>query len=257
MKIKCRKCGKGFDPDIYSGICPRCGAYSGFCAEGDSHYAEATAETGGEKKTGSLAVKALCFLLALIPVITVFFYQAMKKEAIQERINPRIAQISPENGNTLVFDQEMFRYPVTVSVLGQERKAPGEFAEEEKALLVIRASAVSGGYNADAQIENVFLEYRYDGRDFYQKPMDFYSMSGINSWPFGMTDSELLPADSYGFGNGEPEEGYWFFGIPGDAENPVLIVEAGIGEGIIFSQGMISLENVPEMSVLRLGEEKE
>lgn len=29
MKIKCKKCGKHFDPDMYSGLCPKCGTYNG------------------------------------------------------------------------------------------------------------------------------------------------------------------------------------------------------------------------------------
>lgn len=29
MKIRCEKCGKRFDPEIYSGLCPKCGAYNG------------------------------------------------------------------------------------------------------------------------------------------------------------------------------------------------------------------------------------
>ena len=29
MKIRCRKCGKKFDADVYSGLCPKCGAYNG------------------------------------------------------------------------------------------------------------------------------------------------------------------------------------------------------------------------------------
>lgn len=29
MKIKCKKCGKNFDPEIYSGLCPKCGTYNG------------------------------------------------------------------------------------------------------------------------------------------------------------------------------------------------------------------------------------
>lgn len=29
MKIKCKKCGKHFDSDIYSGLCPKCGTYNG------------------------------------------------------------------------------------------------------------------------------------------------------------------------------------------------------------------------------------
>ncbi|MBQ7840328.1 MAG: hypothetical protein IJ390_07600 [Lachnospiraceae bacterium] len=29
MKIKCSKCGKNFEPDMYSGLCPKCGTYNG------------------------------------------------------------------------------------------------------------------------------------------------------------------------------------------------------------------------------------
>ena len=29
MKIRCKECGRKFDPEVYSGLCPRCGAYNG------------------------------------------------------------------------------------------------------------------------------------------------------------------------------------------------------------------------------------
>ena len=29
MKIKCKKCGKRFDAEMYSGLCPKCGTYNG------------------------------------------------------------------------------------------------------------------------------------------------------------------------------------------------------------------------------------
>lgn len=306
MKIKCSKCGKRFDLDVYSGICPKCGAYNGVHAEGSDisqylssgysgeeahrqlhkaygdtghdpdahrklhdtydrsygdahpvyagqtdgklHPAGSAVKTARQKKSGYAAVIVLCFLLVLVPAITVYCYQQMKKEIIQERMNVEISQVTAENGNTIVFEQEPFVYPLTVSVAGQERIEPDEFAEEGKVLLVVKVSAASESYNRDAWIENVFLGYRYGGNDCYQKPMDFYSMSEINSWPFGLADSELLSPYSYGFGNGEREEGYWFFVIPQDAENPELIFETATGEGIVFSQGTISLENVPEMT---------
>lgn len=314
MKIKCRKCGKRFDQDIYSGICPKCGVYNGFCEGGSdisqylsSSYSgeeahrqlhedygdkghdgsahrklhdtydrgyetahpvyegqkdtkkqsgELASEPVGRKKNGFTAVKLLCFLLVLAPVVTAFSYQAMKKETLQERLGAEIAQIPAGDGNTLVFDRAPFAYPVTVSVLGQEQEELEEFSEWGKVLLVIKASAVSEGYSGDARIENIFLKYRYEGRECYLKPMDFYSMSEMNAWPFGMANSELLPTVPYGFGNGEKEEGYWFFGIPKGAQNAELLLEAAQGEGIVFLQGTISLENVPEMSVLAKEEEE-
>ncbi|MDO4333882.1 MAG: hypothetical protein Q4C58_14520 [Eubacteriales bacterium] len=277
MKIKCKKCGKRFDWDVYSGICPKCAAYnkthaadSGILQEPAGSYSkeedrrqlhETDGDTGHDagapgRQSGSLAVKILIFLLALIPFLSVICYREIRKETIQERMNAEIIQIVPEEGNTLVFDQPPFLYPVTVSVLGQQREEPEEFEEGNKVLLAVKISAFSEGYNTDAYIRNVFLGYRYEGNDFYQKPMDFYSMSEIDSWPFGMSNSELLPEDGYALGNGEKEEGYLFFGIPKDAREPELILEADRGDGIIFLQGTISLENVPDMSVFaKEGEE--
>ena len=28
MKIKCKNCGKRFDTEMYSGLCPKCGTYN-------------------------------------------------------------------------------------------------------------------------------------------------------------------------------------------------------------------------------------
>lgn len=43
MKIKCSRCGKRFDADMYSGLCPKCGAYNGKHMAG---YEEPQHETG-------------------------------------------------------------------------------------------------------------------------------------------------------------------------------------------------------------------
>lgn len=38
MKIKCKKCGKRFEQDMYSGLCPKCGTYNG------AHMSDGAAE---------------------------------------------------------------------------------------------------------------------------------------------------------------------------------------------------------------------
>ncbi|MDO4293494.1 MAG: hypothetical protein Q4C65_09755 [Eubacteriales bacterium] len=46
MKIKCRKCGKRFDTEMYSGLCPRCGAYNGAHMRDYGAVGSGTAESG-------------------------------------------------------------------------------------------------------------------------------------------------------------------------------------------------------------------
>lgn len=48
MKIRCSRCGKRFDADVYSGLCPKCGAYNGKHMAG---YEEAVNEREKTEKT--------------------------------------------------------------------------------------------------------------------------------------------------------------------------------------------------------------
>lgn len=47
MKIRCSRCGKRFDADVYSGLCPKCGAYNGKHMTG---YEEAERERAESEK---------------------------------------------------------------------------------------------------------------------------------------------------------------------------------------------------------------
>ena len=48
MKIRCSRCGKRFDADVYSGLCPKCGAYNGKHMAG---YEEVVSEREKTEKT--------------------------------------------------------------------------------------------------------------------------------------------------------------------------------------------------------------
>lgn len=38
MKIRCKSCGKHFDPEVYSGLCPKCGTYNRIQGDESSRY---------------------------------------------------------------------------------------------------------------------------------------------------------------------------------------------------------------------------
>ncbi|MFR3251064.1 MAG: hypothetical protein ACLTQL_08405 [Eisenbergiella sp.] len=53
MKIKCSRCGKRFDADMYSGLCPKCGAYNGKHMAGyeEKEAGQKAAETAWQPET--------------------------------------------------------------------------------------------------------------------------------------------------------------------------------------------------------------
>ena len=279
MKIKCKSCGKRFDPEMYSGLCPKCGTYNklpgpedevsrylngGFSGEeahrklhetyGDTGHAKDAHErlhagyqdTGHAKEAGgrrkvSTFTTALVALLFLIPVIFFISFVLFEKKTAQAFVTGDIQEIVPV-GNTLVFSGEPFEEPVTVEVLGVETVREEELNAEGKQLLAVRLRTFCDGYNFDAAVNEAMLEYGQAGKTFYVRPLDSWYAGDYLS-DFGVSEEDMLSI--YGLGHEGEKEGYFLFCIPQNATGLSLLLMAGKGEGesLLFLEGKILLND--------------
>lgn len=299
MKIKCKKCGKHFDPDMYSGLCPKCGTYNGahmadtdvsrylssqvsgeeahrllherYGDEGhnenahrslhetyDAGYEAAHPEHGGQKsrkafdpaenqtrtkkKAPGLTV-ILAVLLGLFPLLSMGFYALWEQQAVLQYLNSPLVQVPLIEEDTLIFQDVLLEAPVQVKVLGMDYIERAEHTREGKMLAAVKVQAGSSAYSFDARVNRVALQYESGGAVCYQQPLDAYYLE-VYLYGLGLTEEDLL--HTYGIGNGEMQEGYFFFCIPVDAQNPALSVMAGEGSGNqkAFMEGTIPLSNV-------------
>lgn len=299
MKIKCKKCGKHFDPDMYSGLCPKCGTYngthmgdsdvsqylsSGYQGEqehiklhevyGDTGHDEmahqnlhetydqgydvahpAYEEIQGDVPFGSVSdmprrkkkrpglTAVLAALLVLLPFLSLGFLRIWEAQAVEKFLTCEIEQVPLENGKTLVFSDELFRSPVEVTVVGMDLIERPEHVKEGKVLAAVRVKASSENYSYDARINKIALKYESGGNSFYQQPLGTYYLE-VYLHGLGLTKDDMLTA--YSLGNGEMQEGYWFFCIPVDAQDLELSIMASKGRGSqeAFLEGTIPLEDV-------------
>lgn len=257
LKIKCKKCGRHFDAEMYSGLCPKCGTYNG------AHRAAAKREEPGltaakrevpvlaaAKRKVSGLTAALAVLLVVVPIVSMVSYRLWERQKIGELLSGEIGQVSLQDGNTLVFSGELFEAPVKVEVLGTGIAKGEELARAGKMLFMVLADASSERYSFDAKLNSVALKYERDGKIFYQEPTDYYDMEDYLP-RLGLTRIELLA--TYGIGNGEEQRGYWIFCVDEDAENPELLLMAQDNGSAVFLEGTIPLESFVSEELL-LGE---
>lgn len=273
MKIKCKKCGKRFELEMYSGLCPKCGTYNGaHMAETDISQYLSSGFSGEEahrnlhnaydrgyeaahpndQQQGALRKgkrswlrPVLVLLIVLIPVITLFSYQLWERKVMKEVLAGDIRHVGLMDGNSLLFADGSFEAPVRVTALSAEYVEPAELEKEDKMLIAVGAKAFSTEYSFDAKVNNIALEYECNGIVSYQSPIDRYYLEEYLPL-LGLTEDDIL--STYGVGNGRSEEGYWFFCVPKNAEAFQLSVMAckGSGNRIVFSEGTIPLEHVSE-----------
>lgn len=222
---------------MYSGLCPKCGTYNGSHME-DSNIREADAVP---KRRRFCLTVVLAALLVIIPLTGTVSYLIWEKQKVRELLSGGIGQVSIQDGNTLIFSDELFDAPVKVTVTGADIIENGELSKVGKVLVAVKAETFSEHYSFDARVSRVALKYECGGNVFYQQALDSYYMEDFLP-ELGLTEEELLP--TYGVGNGDGREGYWFFCMDAGAENPELMLMAGEGSGgdIIFQEGMIPLD---------------
>lgn len=270
MKIRCSRCGKRFDADVYSGLCPKCGAYNGKHMAG---YEEAVNErektektwrqeqqkaeqavsgsrymtdipekpkTTKQKANGSGAGKMLAAAL-LIPVAVALVFQIWKNIYFQERISAA-ENIVRESGDAevTVIEGGNVESPIYTAVLGMEQFSSDEVPEGWHLEGICIASS-SNGYNSREQINDLQLGYEVGDEVFYQKTVSRYDLEYmIDDW--GIDANEILSEFDFNYGE---SLGYLIFMVRDGAENRELILELDDGiSGSVSRQVSIALDDV-------------
>ena len=270
MKIRCSRCGKRFDADVYSGLCPKCGAYNGKHMAG---YEEAVNErektektwrqeqqkaekvvsgsrymtdipekpkTTKQKANGSGAGKMLAAAL-LIPVAAALVFQIWKNIYFQERISAA-ENIVRESGDAevTVIEGGNVESPIYTAVLGMEQFSSDEVPEGWHLEGICIASS-SNGYNSREQINDLQLGYEVGDEVFYQKTVSRYDLEYmIDDW--GIDANEILSEFDFNYGE---SLGYLIFMVRDGAENRELILELDDGiSGSVSRQVSIALDDV-------------
>lgn len=275
MKIRCSRCGKRFDADVYSGLCPKCGAYNGKHMAGyeeavnerektektwrqEQQKAEqavsesrsrtdvpekpkAAKQTAIKQKAGAEGAWKMLAAALLIPVAAVLVFQIWKNIYFQERISAA-ENIVRESGDAevTVIEGGNVESPIYTAVLGMEQFSSDEVPEGWHLEGICIASS-SNGYNSREQINDLQLGYEVGDEVFYQKTVSRYDLEYmIDDW--GIDANEILSEFDFNYGE---SLGYLIFMVRDGAENRELILELDDGiSGSVSRQVSIALNDV-------------
>lgn len=275
MKIRCSRCGKRFDADVYSGLCPKCGAYNGKHMAGyeeavnerektektwrqEQQKAEqavsesrsrtdvpekpkAAKQTAIKQKAGAEGAWKMLAAALLIPVAAALVFQIWKNIYFQERISAA-ENIVRESGDAevTVIEGGNLESPIYTAVLGMEQFSSDEVPEGWHLEGICIASS-SNGYNSREQINDLQLGYEVGDEVFYQKTVNRYDLEYmIDDW--GIDANEILSEFDFNYGE---SLGYLIFMVRDGAENRELILELDDGiSGSVSRQVSIALDDV-------------
>lgn len=275
MKIRCSRCGKRFDADVYSGLCPKCGAYNGKHMAGyeeavnerektektwrqEQQKAEqavsesrsrtdipekpkAAKQTAIKQKAGAEGAWKMLAAALLIPVAAALVFQIWKNIYFQERISAA-ENIVRESGDAevTVIEGGNLESPIYTAVLGMEQFSSDEVPEGWHLEGICIASS-SNGYNSREQINDLQLGYEVGDEVFYQKTVSRYDLEYmIDDW--GIDANEILSEFDFNYGE---SLGYLIFMVRDGAENRELILELDDGiSGSVSRQVSIALDDV-------------
>lgn len=275
MKIRCSRCGKRFDADVYSGLCPKCGAYNGKHMAGyeeavnerektektwrqEQQKAEqavsesrsrtdvpekpkAAKQTAIKQKAGAEGAWKMLAAALLIPVAAVLVFKIWKNIYFQERISAA-ENIVRESGDAevTVIEGGNVESPIYTAVLGMEQFSSDEVPEGWHLEGICIASS-SNGYNSREQINDLQLGYEVGDEVFYQKTVSRYDLEYmIDDW--GIDANEILSEFDFNYGE---SLGYLIFMVRDGAENRELILELDDGiSGSVSRQISIALDDV-------------
>ena len=275
MKIRCSRCGKRFDADVYSGLCPKCGAYNGKHMAGyeeavnerektektwrqEQQKAEqavsesrsrtdipekpkAAKQTAIKQKAGAEGAWKMLAAALLIPIAAALVFQIWKNIYFQERISAA-ENIVRESGDAevTVIEGGNVESPIYTAVLGMEQFSSDEVPEGWH-LEGICIAPSSNGYNSREQINDRQLGYEVGDEVFYQKTVSRYDLEYmIDDW--GIDANEILSEFDFNYGE---SLGYLIFMVRDGAENRELILELDDGiSGSVSRQVSIALDDV-------------
>ena len=275
-KIRCVKCRKNFDPDLYSGLCPKCGAYNGrkmndaalehyvsTAGQGekehrelhekyDRSYEDAHPDHGSQSRTDrrrseksplQKLVRAMFMTVAVMAVLVIAVYLATTVSYRKQAESSFPEVLSPQAPGYVVFDHVMLHSPIEVRV--HSAGIAEEIEElEGKSIYVISVGGGSSAYNYDTSLENIYLRYECEGNVFYERPLDSYSLLDFcrkyEIWEEEVFSGYELSSETY-------EEGYLIFITDTDACDHRLLLQLTRDEApaVILQEAEICLDELP------------
>ena len=281
-KIRCAKCRKSFDPELYSGLCPKCGTYNGrkmtdaamahyVSSEGKISTAEAgekehrqlhetydrgykTAHPDHESKKRTTAakteksplhkfVRALLLTVFGAAILVTAVYLAATVSYRKKGENSLTETISQQEPGYVIFDHTMLDSPIEVRVHSAGIAEEIEYLEG-KSIYVIALGGGSLAYNYDAEMKNIYLGYEYEGNMFYEMPMDAYSLMDFCR-TYDIWEKEVFTG--YDLGSEEYEEGYLIFVTDTDACDYRLLLQLTLDDTpeVVLQEAEIYLDQFP------------
>lgn len=311
-KIKCKKCRKSFDPELYSGLCPKCGAYSGrrmdtsalehYIGAGElgekehrelhekydqgydaAHpkYDKSTADYDYGEKAALLQeareqfakrqakqetllngrsinksplsklIKALVITVIIMVIMTVIMVLYTNIALMGKADENVIEVILPVKPGRVIFEHALLNDPIEVTV-----KSAGIAEEIEglsgKAIYVAAAAGGSEEYNFDAKMQDVFLQYEFEGNIYYEMPMSSYNLKEFCK-KYNIWEEDVL--SGYDIGGTSFDEGYLFFIVDSESTDHKLLLQLSQYEdpAIVLQEALIDLDELPEPD-LNVGE---
>jgi len=320
-KIKCSKCRKNFDPDLYSGLCPKCGTYNGkrmdssalehyisSASEGEKEHrnlhekydqgyetahpvhsspgrsksSEQTTESWQKKyfspaeraallqeakdnfekrqakerkserrKKSSLSVFLILLVITIIVAVAfvvisnVYTGLAFTREA---DLNSTVYVPETEPGQ-VCFAHTLLEDPILITAHSAGMIEAAENLEG-KSIYGVSVSGGSDGYNFDAEVSGVYLQYRYEGNLYYLQPLGSYSIEEFCK-KYNIWEDDVLHA--YHIGNGDVEDGYFFFLADTEGTQFQLLLQLTRSEepSVVLQEACIDLEALSELTLTK------
>lgn len=247
MKIRCKRCGKAFDVEMYSGICPKCGTYN---ASRRNDGAPARGTKIGLPKCSPVFIGVILAAI-LIPLVDAIVFDSWKRNILEEVVKTEENRREEAEKGILILYPPEKGAAVTVKLSGLGTIRGLSTVPERQMLVAIKAEAGSDFYDFDAALSGIYLKYESEGNVFYTEPVSSYYMEESLE-ELGLPEEELL--HTYSVGNGRKESGYWFFCVDEDAEILELQLELINGKyGEVprtLAEGVVNLKGLPELSFM-------
>ncbi|MBR2948429.1 MAG: hypothetical protein IKC46_01055 [Lachnospiraceae bacterium] len=303
-KIKCKKCRKSFEPDLYSGLCPKCGTYNGRHMDTSAldlyisgrqqaekehrelhekydqgydqahpKYDTAVKDYDHNEKAALLQearesfqnrqkketllngkplqkspfqrfVKLLFITVIIMAIMTVVMVSYSNMAMVSKTEANVIEVVKPSVSGSVIFDHELLEAPIELSVLnaGMVQELDGLSG---KGLYAVTVYSGSEEYSFDAEIEDVFLQYTYEGNIYYAMPLSSYDLEAFCK-QYNIWEDEIFSA--YDLGGSSFEMGYLFFLTETEATDFALLAQLSRYEkpSLVLQEARILLDDLPK-----------
>lgn len=234
MKVKCKDCGYTFQAELYSGLCPRCGAFTPYQEQDTSEGSpdkEENLEIPPEWRPGTeqgtprakrpipVLLIILIIWMVVLPIGSLIVFRVWSHQYFQSALDRELVQETASDG-VLTFDGRYMEYPLTFTLLEAGRVETGGLTlPKGMSLLAVRVRAQCGGYESVVYWKNPCLKYERNGETCYREAENYYSFPD-HFFESGFSSNDLLRSYCPGL---EKEEGYLLFFFDEDAQNPELV----------------------------------